>query len=31
MDFIGPVMASVMKNPLMMMQALKFLGKGVLF
>jgi len=31
MDFIGPVMESVMKNPLMMMQALKFLGKGVLF
>lgn len=31
MDFIGPVMDSVMKNPLLMMQALKFLGKGVLF
>jgi flavin-dependent dehydrogenase len=31
MDFVGPLMEHVMKNPLMMMQALKFLGRGVMF
>ncbi len=31
MDLVGPLMESVMKNPLMMVQALKFLGKGIMF
>jgi hypothetical protein len=31
MDFVGPLMDAVMSNPAMMMQALKFLGKGVMF
>jgi len=31
MDFVGPLMEAVMSNPIMMMQALKFLGKGVMF
>lgn len=31
MDFVGPVMEGVMKNPLLMMQAMKFLGKGLMF
>jgi geranylgeranyl reductase family protein len=31
MDFVGPLMEAVMSNPAMMMQALKFMGKGVLF
>jgi len=31
MDFIGPIMKEVMSNPLLMMQAMKFMGKGLLF
>lgn len=31
MDFVGPLIEGVMSDPLMMMQAMKFLGRGFLF
>jgi len=31
MDFVGPLMEAVMSSPAMMMQALKFMGKGIMF
>jgi geranylgeranyl reductase family protein len=31
MDFVGPVIAGVIANPMLMMNAMRFLGKGLLF
>jgi hypothetical protein len=31
MDFITPIMEGVMKNPMLMLKAMKVLGKGILF
>lgn len=31
MDFAAPIMKGIMSNPVLMMQAMKFLGKGILF
>jgi digeranylgeranylglycerophospholipid reductase len=31
MDFVGPLMQHVMKNPAILMQAMKFMGGGLLF